>query len=585
MGDHNRTPEAQDAFKEKRRPKGEIKFNVNLNEEQKEAKRIIIEGEIVIITGRAGCLGKGTKVLMYDGRFKQVEDIVVGDLLMGIDSTPRTVLSLNRGREQMYWVRQKKGTDYRVNASHILSLKKYNGARYPKKTLNGKRYIDYNSPAIREKFVSTVNMSVTDFLTAPSKRTYTGYIAPTIHFKEQDLKIDPYYFGLWTGDGAKADIRVIYTPDPEIIDFLCNTMGATKYSQDYQYKLPPGKYTDEFKEVFQLERKIDLDEKYIPDVFLYNSVDNRLKLLAGILDTDGYYCVSGKYYEVMQKNELLSNQIAFLCRSLGFKVNIRSKIATMKREDGSVYTCPVYRISIVIPNDLEIPTKVERKKRSPISDFKDRTLTGITIEEDIVDDYFGFTLDGDNLFILEDFTVTHNCGKTLVTAQTALDLLFKNDLQKVFITRPTQQMGDSLGFLPGSLTEKLDPYLDPFKENLYQCYDRSKVDARITEGQFEGFAIQFARGKTIKQGIMLVCDESQNMTKHQMLGLLTRLGKGGRIIIVGDNDQKDIKDEYNGLSYAIELSKRIPEIKWIKLKENHRSDLVGKILDFEYNKF
>jgi phosphate starvation-inducible PhoH-like protein len=176
-------------------------------------------------------------------------------------------------------------------------------------------------------------------------------------------------------------------------------------------------------------------------------------------------------------------------------------------------------------------------------------------------------------------------GKTLLAAQTALDLMFKNDLNKVFITRPTQQMGDSLGFLPGSLTEKLDPYLDPFKENLYQCYDRSKVDARITEGQFEGFAIQFARGKTIKQGIMLVCDESQNMTKHQMLGLLTRLGKGGRIVIVGDNDQKDIKDEYNGLSYAIELSKRIPEIKWIKLKENHRSDLVGKILDFEYNKF
>lgn len=564
--------------------KNEIKYLVTLNEEQKEAKRLILENEIIIITGRAGCLGKGTKVLMYDGKFKKVEDIVVGDLLMGIDSTPRTVLSLNRGREQMYWIRQKRGQDYRVNASHILSLKKRMPTKFHRKTLDGKRYIDYSVDPIKEGTLSTENISVTDYLKINSKKLYKGYIAPTIHFEKQDLKIDPYYFGLWIGDGEKRDIRTIYTPDKEIIDYLCNTMGATKYSQDYQYKLPKGKYTDEFKEVFGISKKTDLQEKYIPDVFLYNDLENRLKLLAGILDTDGYYCAPGKYYEVIQKNELLSNQIAFLCRSLGFKTNIRTKLAQMKREDGSIYTCTVYRISIVIPNNLEIPTKLERKKRFPISNFKDRTLTGITIEEDIVDDYFGFTLDGDNLFILEDFTVTHNCGKTLVAAQTALDLIFKKEMDKVFITRPTQQMGESLGFLPGSAAEKLNPYLDPFKENLYQCYDRSKVDKTLEEERIEGFHIQFARGKNIAGRKMLICDESQNTTKHQMLGLLTRLGKGGKIIIVGDLEQKDTKEGYDGLAYAIELSKRIPEIKWIKLHENHRSDLVGKILEFEYEK-
>lgn len=177
-------------------------------------------------------------------------------------------------------------------------------------------------------------------------------------------------------------------------------------------------------------------------------------------------------------------------------------------------------------------------------------------------------------------------GKTLTAAQTALDLMFKTELTKVFITRPTQQMGGTLGFLPGSLNDKLDPYLDPFKENLFQCHNnRSKIEEYIIEGKFEGFALQFARGKTVKQSTMLVCDEAQNTTKHEMLGLLTRLGRGGKIVIIGDNEQKDIKDEYNGLSYAIELSKRIHEIKWIKLKENHRSDVVGKILDFEYSGF
>jgi predicted ribonuclease YlaK len=92
--------------------------------------------------------------------------------------------------------------------------------------------------------------------------------------------------------------------------------------------------------------------------------------------------------------------------------------------------------------------------------------------------------------------------------------------------------------------------------------------------------VQFIRGKTIKD--VLVIEEAQNLRKHDMLALLTRLGKTGKIIINGDNEQKDIRDEFNGLSYVIELSKKIPEIKWIKLKENHRSGLVGKILDYEY---
>jgi len=93
--------------------------------------------------------------------------------------------------------------------------------------------------------------------------------------------------------------------------------------------------------------------------------------------------------------------------------------------------------------------------------------------------------------------------------------------------------------------------------------------------------VQFIRGKTIDD--ILVVEEAQNLTKAEMLAILTRLGKTGKIIVNGDNEQKDIKDSYNGLSYAIDLSKKIDEIKWIKLKENHRSDIVGKILDFEYN--
>jgi len=102
----------------------------------------------------------------------------------------------------------------------------------------------------------------------------------------------------------------------------------------------------------------------------------------------------------------------------------------------------------------------------------------------------------------------------------------------------------------------------------------------IKDKVIEAMPVQFIRGKTIDD--VLVVEEAQNLNKSQMLAILTRLGKTGKIIINGDNEQKDIKDEYNGLSYVIELSKKIEEIKWIKLKVNHRSDLVGKILDYEY---
>lgn len=174
------------------------------------------------------------------------------------------------------------------------------------------------------------------------------------------------------------------------------------------------------------------------------------------------------------------------------------------------------------------------------------------------------------------------CGKSLVSAQTALDFMFKKQIDEIMVTRAAIEVGKSLGFLPGNMNEKFDPYLEAFIENFSKCYGPEKIDAILAEGKVKSYPIQFIRGKTIDN--VLIVEEAQNTTKHEMLAILTRLGKTGKIIINGDNEQKDIRDEFNGLSYAIELSKQIPDIKWIKLKENHRSDLVGKILDYEYNK-
>jgi len=172
-------------------------------------------------------------------------------------------------------------------------------------------------------------------------------------------------------------------------------------------------------------------------------------------------------------------------------------------------------------------------------------------------------------------------GKSLVCALAALDFLNKKQCDYIFITRATIEVGNSLGYLPGSLDDKFNPYLEAFQENLIKCADKVKIQTMIKDEKIVAYPVQFIRGKTIDD--ILVVEEAQNLTKAEMLAILTRLGKTGKIIINGDNEQKDIKDSYNGLSYAIDLSKKIDEIKWIKLKENHRSDIVGQILDFEYN--
>jgi phosphate starvation-inducible protein PhoH len=177
-------------------------------------------------------------------------------------------------------------------------------------------------------------------------------------------------------------------------------------------------------------------------------------------------------------------------------------------------------------------------------------------------------------------------GKSLVCAQAALDFLKKKQINCIYNTRAAIEVGKSLGFLPGDINGKFDPYMEALVENLTKCCsDKNEVPKLIEDGKVKALPVQFIRGKTIDD--ILIVEEAQNLTKGEMLAILTRLGKTGKIVINGDNEQTDIKSntgEINGLSYVIELSKKIEEIKWIKLKENHRSDLVGKILEYEYGK-
>ncbi|MEA3331186.1 MAG: replicative DNA helicase [Campylobacterota bacterium] len=322
------------------------------------------KGDLVIIAARPAmgkCLGKGTKIVMFDGTLKNVEDIEVGDQLMGDDSTPRNVLSLARGREKMFWVRQNKGIDYRVNESHILSLKRSRN--------EGKH-----------KHGDVLNIEVKDYNQKSKKfhSNYKGYKVG-VDFKKQNLTIDPYFLGLWLGDGTSSKFK----------------------DKSLQKKL----------------RELGvLNNKHIPHANIQNSEKNRLKLLAGLLDSDGYYDKKFNVFEIVQKDENLSKQIKFLADSLGFRVSIKTKKARIKKIN---YECDVYRLRIV--GDLDkIPTKIKRKQARKLKAAREVKHTGIKVEYDKVDDYYGFTIDGNHLFLLEDMTVTHNTSFVLNTVNSLI---------------------------------------------------------------------------------------------------------------------------------------------------------------------
>lgn len=173
-------------------------------------------------------------------------------------------------------------------------------------------------------------------------------------------------------------------------------------------------------------------------------------------------------------------------------------------------------------------------------------------------------------------------GKTIVAANACLDFLAKKQINKIYCTRALVEVGKSMGFLPGMVAEKLNPYLAPFLDNITKCSNAKFTSELVESKRIEGLPISFIRGITVDD--ILVVEEAANTTKHEMLAILTRLGVNGKILIVGDLFQCDTKDPNNGLAYVIEMSKKIQEIKHIKLKSNHRSDIVAKILNYEYNR-
>ena len=169
-------------------------------------------------------------------------------------------------------------------------------------------------------------------------------------------------------------------------------------------------------------------------------------------------------------------------------------------------------------------------------------------------------------------------GKTLLACQIALEALFMKEAGKVIITRPTVSKED-IGFLPGDLREKMDPWVQPIYQNMFALYDKVKIEKLIEEGKIEIVPVSFMRGRTFLDSVIIV-DEAQNVTHEQMEMIVTRIGLRSKMIICGDDHQVDLKQRRDsGFRFLYTAARKIKNMVGVTLNQNHRDPIVDNLIE------
>ena len=430
------------------------------------------KNEEKIVGGKNGygqkCLGAKEKVLLYDGETQDAENIAVGDRLIGDDGLPRTVLSIQKGVGKMYQISQVNGASYTVNGAHTLTVcmpdhkiifwntveqswsvlwwnaeEKRICSRNEKvedtaDSITCRRWPTNEGPdtpeaiAARdriEEFCNTISdeqvfdIDLQDYmkLHETTKRKLAGVRGAGVQWPAQEVSLDPYILGLWLAGGMQHGYE--YTcnaaKNPELIqafEHWCSLNNASiRWVRPYVYHISPAGGGGEGCH-HPLKKHLSsygLDkEKYIPREYLINSREVRLKVLAGIIDTDGHVSGDGTRVWISQglNHTRLANDIVYLARSLGFSCHIRKTKTTSTGTDGEKKRGEAFLINMSGAGLEDIPTRLPRKRcLSPVQRKTPVTTGVITVKEIEEGEFVGIHIDGNERFLINDFTVTHNC--------------------------------------------------------------------------------------------------------------------------------------------------------------------------------
>jgi Tfp pilus assembly pilus retraction ATPase PilT len=400
---------------------------------------------LILVTGPTGsgkCLGKGTKVIMGDGSIKTVEEIKTGDILLGPDSTPRTVLSTTYGNGPLYKITPVKGEPWICNDVHIMTLKRTRKGNLGTYQATGKKTLDCQE---------TTDVSLTEFLSRTPKKTQiskywklfrTGVEFPT---PKEIAAIDPdtfYHVGLWFGIETETEAETQRLNELSV-EWVCQYGNPTKRGVEYKEEINPKSEKRHSKFPFLFGKnwgKLCLKtffgcfnkttQKNLPLWAKTSTKEQRYALLAGLLDHTSFT----RKLKYTNEEKGFVEDITFLARSLGlWATPPKEKIINEK----SYWETHISGKTEKIPTS-PLKEKIKSQKKDVLSTGWDATPIGNG-------EYFGFELDGDGRFLLEDFTVTHNSSTIcsmleyinetqpchIITIEDPIEYVFKNKKARV----------------------------------------------------------------------------------------------------------------------------------------------------------
>jgi|GEM_PF-3277777 len=456
-----------------------------------------------VATGGGKCFRPGTEVLMSDGTRRKIEDVRVGDQLLGDDNTLRTVTGTHSGRSKMYRIKPTAATSYDewvCNDRHTLSLKYCGRAK-----------------AYRDKDV--VDIDIEDYLAENktfkhcAKQFSVGYDG----WDAVDFPHDPYLIGLWLGDGSVHGVEIT-NPEPEIREYLermsiRHGMSLNDYARKKEGVCPTLALSTQRGKLNHLRRALHgfryetPDGKWlktIPMKYLTSSRQQRLQLLAGLIDTDGY--LHKNSLEIIQKSKRLADAIQFLGRSLGYRVSRSEKWAM---------GAPYQRMHI--SGELsEIPTRVPRKRVTSQSRNKVATHTSFEVSVDSEDgEYVGIEVDGNHRFLLADFTVVHNSRVCKIAFKHLGRTTLFLTTRKVLMHQMRDSIMETMNIPVGMVGEGDINVIEGFNVGMVQTIAQQMVEKSVSDELMSTLDAQYAKEQ--KEIKAFTRDHLGGLSAHQRL--------------------------------------------------------------------
>ena len=284
--------------------------------------------------------------------------------------------------------------------------------------------------------------------------------------------------------------------------------------------------------------------------------DQNLKILSKLANTDVYF--RGNSITCKGSKENLS----IFCNAIKFLINKYFLTNIIEKED----------IILSMKKNLEL-------EDSNVKSFKQLIKTpkkSVIARSEKQSEYIKALKENDIIMSLGPA----GTGKSFLAVSVAVTLLIEKKIDRVILSRPAVEAGEKLGFLPGDMKEKVDPYLRPLYDALYELFGADKIDKKIETGEIEIAPLAFMRGRTLKN-CFAILDEAQNATETQIKMFLTRIGENSKLVVNGDPSQVDlINKSHSGLIKSRNILKDLKEIKVIEFDHMDvvRHPLVSKII-------